>query len=67
MMKNTKGQTSVSVIFGIGVLLICIGSFVFLDAYKNLRLGVELLGTVEFFMGFILLIFGAISIYMSHK
>ena len=62
-----KGQASVSVIFGIGVLLICIGAFVFLDAYKNLRLDNDIKGTVEFFMGFVLLIFGVISIYMSHK
>lgn len=65
-MKKT-GQGSVSIIWGIGALLLFAGLLLFLVAFRENSTGMPALSQVELSISIVLMLFGLISFYMAHK
>ena len=64
---NSKAQTTRAFMFASGALLIAICLVVFLDAFKNQRIGEEQLALLEYLVGGLLAFIALVSIYISHK
>ena len=64
---DMKAQGGVAVMWGLGAIMLIFGFPLFLQSLNEKRDGLPELALLEAVVGAVLLIFGALSVYMAHK